>query len=99
MSSGRALITPLISGLIKRIDYKRILCKVSSYFTTPYGHSSRNIKVEFDLSNYATETDLRETTGVDKTDLAEKSNLVSLKAEWDKVGIDKLKNVPKSSSR
>ena len=84
MSSGRALITPLISGLIKRIDYE---------------HSSRNIKVKFDLSNYATETDLRETTGVDKTDLAEKSNLASLKAEWDKVGIDKLKNVPKSSSR
>ena len=57
------------------------------------------MKVEFDLSNYALKTDLRETTGVDKTDLAAKSNLASLKAELDKVGIDKLKNVPRSGSR
>ena len=72
---------------------------MSPYLTTPYGHSSRNMKVEFDLSNYATKADLRETTGVDKTDLAVKSNLASLKAELDKVGIDKLKNVPRSGSR
>ena len=57
------------------------------------------MKVEFDLSNYALKADLRETTGVDKTDLAAKSNLASLKAELDKVGIDKLKNVPRSGSR
>ena len=72
---------------------------MSPYLTTPYGHSSGNMKVEFDLSNYATKADLRETTGVDKTDLAAKSNLASLKAELDKAGIDKLKNVPRSGSR
>ena len=72
---------------------------MSPYLTTPYGHSSRKMKVEFDLSNYALKADLRETTGVDKTDLAAKSNLASLKAELDKVGIDKLKNVPRSGSR
>ena len=37
---------------------------MSQYFP-PYGGSSENIKVELDLSNYATKTDLKDITHVD----------------------------------
>ena len=46
------------------------------------------------LSNYATKTDLKNATGIDTSKLATKSDLVSLKAEYEKLDIDKLKSVP-----
>ena len=53
-----------------------------------------DIKVELDLSNYATKTDLKNVTHVDVSSFASKTNLASLKTEVDKLGIPKLSAVP-----
>ena len=60
----------------------------------PYNNSSENIKVELDLNNYATKTDLKNVTHVDVSSYALKTNLAALKAEVDKIDTDKLKTVP-----
>ena len=52
------------------------------------------MKIELDLSNYATKADLKNATGVDTSDFAKKFYLASLKSDVDKSDIDKLKNVP-----
>ena len=57
------------------------------------------MKVELDLSNYATKTNLKEATGIDTSNLAAKSDLASLKAETDKIDVDKLKAVPVDLSK
>ena len=46
--------------------------------------SGRKVKVKLDLSNYATETDLKIPTGVDTSKLALKWNLENLKSNVDK---------------
>ena len=51
------------------------------------------VKVELELSNYATKGDLKNATGVDTSKFAKKIDLASLKSNVDKVDIDKLKNV------
>ena len=56
------------------------------------------MKVELDLSNYETKSDLKNATGVDKSKFAKKVNLASLKSNVDKFDIDELKNVPSSLS-
>ena len=61
-----------------------------SYYS-PYKSSSNNIKVELDLTNYATKTDLKNITRVDVSSLASKINLAALKTEIDKIDADKLK--------
>ena len=66
---------------------------MSRYFP-PYNNSSENIKVELDLSNYATKTDLKNITHVDASSFASKTNLAALKTEVDKIDTDKLKTVP-----
>ena len=53
-----------------------------------------NVKVELDLSNYATKADLKNTLGVDTSGFARKTDLANLKSDVDKLDIDKLKNVP-----
>ena len=53
-----------------------------------------NVKVELDLSNYTTKADLKNATGVNTLDFAKKIDLANLKFDADKLGIDKLKNVP-----
>ena len=60
---------------------------MSQYFA-PYENSSKNIKVELDLNNYATKTDLKDITHVGT------SNLAALKTEIDKIDTAKLKTVP-----
>ena len=52
------------------------------------------VKVELDLSNYATKVDLKNTTGADTSKLAKKVDLLNLKSDVDKLDIDKWKNVP-----
>ena len=52
-------------------------------------------KVELDLSNYATKTDLNNATGVDTSDFAERTDLAHLKPGVDKLDIDKLKKCTK----
>ena len=49
---------------------------------------------ELDLSNYATETDLKSVTHVDVSSFASKTNLASLKTEVDKLDFPKLSVVP-----
>ena len=66
---------------------------MSQYFPS-YRSSRSNIKVELDLSNYATKTDLKNVTHVDVSSFASKTNLASLKNEIDKLDIDKLTAVP-----
>ena len=60
----------------------------------PYRSSSNNIKVELDLANYATKTDLNNITHVDVSSFASKTNLAALKTEVDKIDADKLKTSP-----
>ena len=62
---------------------------MSQYFP-PYRSSGRNIKVELDLSSYATKTDLENMAHVNASSFASKINLPSIKAEVDKLDIDKL---------
>ena len=57
------------------------------------------MKFKLYLSNYATKTDLKNATRIDTSKLAAKSNLVSLKAEVDKLDIDKLVPVPGDLSK
>ena len=64
-----------------------------SYYP-PYRSSSNNIKVELDLSNYATKDDVKNITHVDVSSYATKTNLASLKTDVDKIDTDKLKTVP-----
>ena len=66
---------------------------MSTYYP-PYRSSSNNIKVELDLANYATKTDLKNIAHVDVSTYASKTNLAALKTEVDKTDVDKLKTVP-----
>ena len=60
-------------------NYKRVYYKMSYY--PPYKSSSNNIKVELDLTNYATKTDLNNITHADSSSFARKTNLAALKTE------------------
>ena len=51
---------------------------MSQYFP-PYRGSGRDIKVELDLSNYATKTDLKNVTHVNVSSFVSKTTLASLK--------------------
>ena len=64
-----------------------------SYYP-PYNSSSNNVKVELDLSNYATKKDLKNITHVDVSSFASKTNLEALKTEVDEIDTDKLKTSP-----
>ena len=65
-----------------------------SQYYPPYKSSSNNIKVELDLANYTTKTDLKNITHVDVSSFASKTNLAALKTEVDKIDADKLKTTP-----
>ena len=73
-------------------NYKRVYYKMSYY--PLYKSSSNNIKVELDLTNYATKTDLKNITHIDVSSFAGKTNLAALKTEVDKINADKLNTVP-----
>ena len=55
---------------------------MSQYYPL-YKRSSKNIKVELNLANYATKTDLKNITHVDVSSFANKTNLAALKTEAD----------------
>ena len=65
-----------------------------SKFFPPYRSTSNDIKVELDLSNYATKDDVKNITHVDVSSYATKTNLAALKSKVDKIDTDKLKAVP-----
>ena len=66
---------------------------MSTYYPL-YKNNSNNIKIELDLANYATKDDVKNITHVDVSSYASKTNLAALKAEVDKIDVDKLKTVP-----
>ena len=78
-------------------NYKRVYYKMSYY--PPYKSSSNNVKVELDLTNYATKTDLKDITHVDVSSFASKTNLAALKTEVGKIDVDKLKTTPTDLER
>ena len=61
-------------------NYKRVYYKMSTYYP-PYQSSSNDIKVELDLTNYLTKTDLNNITHVDTSSFASKTNLAALKVK------------------
>ena len=65
-----------------------------SQYYPPCKSSSNNIKVELDLTNYATKNDLKNITHVDVSTYASKTNLAALKSEVHKIDVDKLKTTP-----
>ena len=56
------------------------------------------MKIELDLSNYATKAVSKITVGVDTSKYAKTVDLAILKSNVDKLDIDKLKNVPNNLS-
>ena len=85
-------MTKKLKVVFKIENYKRVYYKMSYYL--PYKSSSNNVKVELDLTNYATKTDLKNITHVDVSNFASKTNLAALKTEVDKIDVDKLKTAP-----
>ena len=92
MPNGKDMIIHSIAGLIKKMFNEIHHIKMSQYFPKPYEPFGGDINVKVDLSNYATKSDLKNATSIDTSKLAAKSDLVSLKAEVDKLNIDELKN-------
>ena len=79
-------------------NYKKLNYKMSAYYP-PYRSSSNNVKVELDLTNYATKTDFKNITLInithtDVSSFASKTSLAALKTEVDKIDTDKLKTTP-----
>ena len=68
---------------------------MSKYFP-PYIRSSghEDIKVDLNLTNYATQQDLKNITHIDTRSFALKTNLNTLKTKIDKLDIPKLVTVP-----
>ena len=67
------------------------------YFPEPKCLATR-VKAEIDVSNYATNVDLKNATGVDTSKFAKMFDLANLKSNVDKLDTDKLKNVPSNLS-
>ena len=67
---------------------------MSQYFPKPYELFGWDINVKVDLSNSATETDIKNISHVDTSVFALKTNLASLKTKLDTLDIDKLVPVP-----
>ena len=66
---------------------------MSEYFPKPKSLGT-NVKVKLDLSNCATQLDLKNATVLYTMGFAKKTDLVNLKSDVDKLDIDNLKNVP-----
>ena len=64
------------------------------YFPKPYEPFGGNINVSIDLSNYATQKDIKNITQVDTSSFVLKANVAILKNKVDELDIDKLEPVP-----
>ena len=71
---------------------------MSEYFLKPSSHEE-NIKVQIDLTNYATKEDIENITHVNTSNFALKTNLANLKTKVDKLDIDKLVPIPNDLSK
>ena len=72
---------------------------MSSQYFPPCESASNTVKVQLDLTNYATKDDVKNITHVDVSSYATKTNLAALKTEVDKIDRDKLKTVPKDVAK
>ena len=70
---------------------------MNQYFLKPK-YLRANLKIELNLSNYATKADIKNTTGVDTSNFDRKADLADLKSDVDKSDNGKLKNVPSNLS-
>ena len=67
---------------------------MSQYFAKLYGPFGRHFNVKVDLSNYVTKCDLKNATEFDTPKLVVNFDLASLKADFNKRDVDKLKTAP-----
>ena len=65
-----------------------------NYYPEPDSHIRDEVKLVLDLSNYVTKKELEHVTRVDTFDLAAKKDFIALKAQVDKLDINKLVNIP-----
>ena len=73
---------------------------MSQSFPKPFNsHFGDSIKVKNDLGNNATKKDIKNISQVDTSIFALKTNLTSLKTEFDKLDMDKLVPVPSDLSK
>ena len=63
---------------------------MSEYFPKPSSLGA-NVKIELDLFNYATKTDLKNAARIYTLSFAKKADLAHLKSDADKLDIDELK--------
>ena len=77
MLSGKVMIIRLIARLMKKISLYKM-----SHYPGPNSHSRNKIKVELDLSNYATISDVKITASVNKPEFAKK-RIIQLKYKVD----------------
>ena len=73
--------------------------KMTQYIWKPYEAFGGGINVKVDLSNYVTKSDITNIIDVDTSSFALKTNLASLKTEFDKLDIDKLVPIPVDLSK
>ena len=69
---------------------KKIILYKITYSRAPNTHIKNKKIIELDLSSYATKSDLENATGVNKSKFAKKTDLASLKSDFDDVDIDQL---------
>ena len=72
---------------------------MSQYFPKLFRSFGGNINVKVRLSNYVTKTDLKNVAHIDTSNFTMKTNLVSLKTEFDELDINKLAPVPVDLSK
>ena len=65
-----------------------------TYYPEPGSRIRDKVKVVLHLTNYATKKELDHAAGVNASDLASKNDFIILKAEADKLDINKLVNDP-----
>ena len=86
---GKAIIIPLTVGLLKKISLYKM-----SYFPKPYSQNKNKIKVELDLSHYATQSDFKKCNKYGYIKIAKKDDLASLTSDADKLDIHTLETTP-----
>ena len=87
MLNRKVMIILLKIGLIKR---------TCEYFLKPKSLVA-NVKVELDLSNYATKADLENLTRFDTSEFDNRTDLANLRPDVDKLDSDKFKNIASNS--
>ena len=82
MLNGKATIVLLTIGLVKKTS-------INEWIFSKSKPLRRKVKVELDLSNYATKADLKNSTGAETSKFAKMVDLANLKYNKDKLDIDK----------